>query len=479
MKVTQVSLGPTQASLEAGRPVLTPELLAATGARYSRNNEGLDSIVAKIDFDNTDKSVDSIFRMLDYGHQSIADMTPVAMFLDGISMFAAYYIFSEAPLQGGQESSTRYLKIDESLLLDPVDDLGLDQDMASHWNHTSREMLHLYEKSLEMWAQHAVHRPHVTRIPTSLLEDKSDKAQKQVARMMRNYAFDRARYFIPVGCATNAMMVMSAREWVRVINLLLSSSLLEFNRIGEAIKAELALVAPRLIKHAIATESTRECLAYDLKDMLWFKHLSYPQLEDGALHSIYPEPILRTGEGTHKKYISPEAMQFRTNRYGRFGVDIRNLQVQYGWSAVAFAEIRDLNRHRTGSKYCPLKPLGFYCALDEVADNVNLREFLSRAEEQVNNQVVESVTNHMLYRMDSHTRSLNVDARYIYTTLLGTQYAFLHSTTADKFLYTAELRTGVGAHYRYAKHFHDVLELWYREFPHTKEYVLEGSAEPE
>jgi hypothetical protein len=68
---------------------------------------------------------------------------------------------------------------------------------------------------------------------------------------------------------------------------------------------------------------------------------------------------------------------------------------------------------------------------------------------------------------------------YIYWSLLGAQYPFEHITTADKFLYEAELRTGLGAHFRYAKHLRDVLALWYEQFPQTKGLVLEGSAEPE
>ena len=73
MKVTQVAIRPTEKSARAGRPSLTPELLAASGARYSRNNEGLEAILSKIDPGNLDKSVDSIVRMIDYGHQSVAD----------------------------------------------------------------------------------------------------------------------------------------------------------------------------------------------------------------------------------------------------------------------------------------------------------------------------------------------------------------------------------------------------------------------
>ena len=68
---------------------------------------------------------------------------------------------------------------------------------------------------------------------------------------------------------------------------------------------------------------------------------------------------------------------------------------------------------------------------------------------------------------------------YIYFTNLGHQYYFEHSTTADKFLYEMELRTGIGSHYRYAKHCKDMLSLWYNRYPHTKGLIFEGTAEPE
>src|SRR5215470_19226158 len=123
MKVTQVAICPSESSLNAGRPALTPELLAASGARYSRNNEGLESILAKIDPTNLEKSVDSIFRMVDYGHQSIADMVPVAMFIDGVSIWLAYYVWTLCPTAGGQESSTRYIKLTSEGLI-PAKRLG-------------------------------------------------------------------------------------------------------------------------------------------------------------------------------------------------------------------------------------------------------------------------------------------------------------------------------------------------------------------
>ena len=65
MKVQYVSIRPTETAEEKGCYSFTPELLASVGARYSRNNEGLDAIASKIDWDNQDKSVDGIFKMLD------------------------------------------------------------------------------------------------------------------------------------------------------------------------------------------------------------------------------------------------------------------------------------------------------------------------------------------------------------------------------------------------------------------------------
>jgi thymidylate synthase ThyX len=87
-------------------------------------------------------------------------------------------------------------------------------------------------------------------IPQSLLNDSSDSAQKKVQRMKRNYAFDRSRYFMPVGASTNIMMLMSARAWVYLCQQLLSHPLPEPRRLGEAIREELSMAAPRMIRHA-------------------------------------------------------------------------------------------------------------------------------------------------------------------------------------------------------------------------------------
>jgi thymidylate synthase ThyX len=75
--------------------------------------------------------------MVDYGHQSIADMVPVAMFMDGISIWLAYYVWTLCPTAGGQESSTRYLKLSGEGLVSP-ELLGIPAAQMRPW----QELMH-------------------------------------------------------------------------------------------------------------------------------------------------------------------------------------------------------------------------------------------------------------------------------------------------------------------------------------------------
>jgi hypothetical protein len=136
---------------------------------------------------------------------------------------------------------------------------------------------------------------------------------------------------------------------------------------------------------------------------------------------------------------------------------------------ISFGEIRDLNRHRTGNRYTSMVPLGFYDAVDEL-EGIN----------NISCEVIRNASNDC--KEDSkYARSilLNNCSRYIYFTKLGTQYYFEHSTQVDKFIYEMELRTGVGAHYKYAEHCREMLARWFEQYPGTKGMIFEGSAEPE
>jgi thymidylate synthase ThyX len=455
MKVTQVAICPSEASKKAGRPALTPELLAASGARYSRNNEGLDSILSKIDPNNLEKSVDSIFKMVDYGHQSIADMVPVAMFIDGVSIWLAYYIWTLCPTAGGQESSTRYIKISAEGLV-PPETLGIQAGDVLEWRELMSGCFQAYQASLQIWEEVAAENPAVMGIPRTLLEDKSEAAGKKVARMRRNYAFDRARYFLPAAAATNVMLIMSARGWVNLCQHLLSHPLPVAVRAGELIRGELEMSAPRMIKHARRVDAVRESIAREYEK--WAALAGAEKSDDPYLSVMLPDGV-SAGEFARD-------LASHNNRFAPIGPSLQRTSVRFGWPAMGFAEIRDLNRHRTGSKYCPLVPRGFYFALDQIPP---ARRPALEALAAIGERATRLAIKHLI----------KSDPAHVCWTLLGTEFPFEHVTTADKFIYEAELRTGVGAHFRYAKHLRDVLTLFYRSFPSTKGLILEGSAEPE
>ncbi len=473
MTVTQVALRPTEASNAANRPALTPELLAASGARYSRSNDGLQAILSKIDPNNLDKSVDGIFKMIDYGHQSIADMAPVAMFIDEISIHLAYYVWTLVPTAGGQESSTRYIRLSADSLPSAAT-FGIPNSDADEWRGLMADSFQAYLDAVALWESVAAAIPDVTRIPRSLLEDSSTKAQKTVARMQRNYAFDRARYFLPVAAATNMMLIMSARGWVTLCQSLLSHPLPEAVRLGELIRQELAIAAPRMLRHATEKPSFVQGLRRE------FARLQQDAIAAESPYLLADSPLAEHPSTPHLAVMPPpdvdEAMLMEDladhdNRYSFVGERLKRVAVRFWWDAMAMGEIRDLNRHRTGTKSVPLRPVGFYAALDQWPQQ------LRDSEQYKQLCQLEQIGKNGTRRAYQLLR--NGDHSHPYWTLLGTQYPFEHTTTADKFLYEAELRTGTGAHYRYARHLHEALQLWYQHYPATCGVILEGSAEPE
>lgn len=452
MRIQHVSLIAAQKAQEAGCLGLTPELLAATGARYSRSNEGLDAIVSKIDWSNTEKSVDSIFRMVDYGHASIADMAPVAMFVDDISLYAAYYLWSQCPTASGQESSTRYIKMARSGVMS-ARDLGIE-DASGYYAYVQRAFDH-YERALDLWTRYAADSPRVIQVPQSVLDDQTDSGIKKRTRIIRNYAFDRARVFLPVCAKTNVMLLMSARSWVELISTLLSHPLHEFQMIGKGMRTQLAYVTPRLIKHADFKQDTADVIQQTMERTREAR--TRERRTDGAFLNVYG------GHATDLK----EALASRVSRYSLCDDTVRRIAVNFGWANIAFAEMRDLNRHRTGQKVSTLSPSGFYSSGDQTRDRSMQR-------------AISDLERFALTQRDRMQKMLKRgDFRYMYYSLLGHTYHFEHTTTLDKFIYEAELRTGVGAHYRYAMHLRNCLKLLYRQHPELRGVILEGGADPE
>lgn len=460
MKVNVLAIRPPKTD-EPLREV-TPELLASSLAKYSRSNKGIDAILETIDWNDPDASVDKIFKFVDYGHASIGGMTGgIAITVDECSMFLAYKIFELSSLVDGQESSTRYIKMEPDSLLS-AEEVGISDilNFRETWTELMTEAYSLYKKYYDEFDTIAQNDPSVMRIP-------KDTPPKVADRIRKNYALDRARYFIPLATKTSAAYIMTARVWAEVIKQLASYDIPECKRAADLIRTEVSKIAPRLMKHSYPDNASRfharsvaslpvSHIGYggfpttNLKDRVWLK-----------VDDDFPSFM-------HDTSVSDVTSNFvgKENRYSSVGQKIKRTTTRFGLNNIAIAELRDLNRHRSGHKYTDMIPVGFYLPPEYHNDIfIKHKDFFEKWEKFM----VHSCSMQTMYETPV----------YMYSYLLGTQVAFEHTQQLDKLIYEIELRTGLGAHYRYAEHLEDVAKCLIQQRPEYERFISIGTAEPE
>ncbi len=448
MKITGLAIVPPPTA--AGMPKVTPELLASVLARYSRSNDGLEHILGKVDLANPDESIDRILKFVDYGHASIGGLTGgMAVALDGVSMWLAYKLFEISQMADGQESSTRYIAMDPANLPLPID-LGIPEDLAPRWIHLMSHAFASYNVEYNRLDALSQTEPDRVRLP-------KDAKPAVVTRIRKNYALDRARYFIPFATRTNVALVQSSRMWSQTVKHLESLPQPEARAAAGLIRAELMKLSPRLMRHSSSEHSFVEQARQELDASL---RLGLARL---STQPLADEIWVRTDRSTPPWYPEEqavaEALRHRSNRYGQCGTAVKRMRVTFAWNNMAIAELRDLNRHRTGYRSSPLIQAGFY-----LPPELKHSDHAALLEEQ------SALLRELMQRGCP---------AYVYGLLLGSQTPFEHSTQADKFIYEAELRTGMGAHFRYAEHLSAVLHEFLVQVPEAKDWVVEGSAEPE
>ncbi len=449
MNITGIAVIPPKAA--ENNPKATPELMASCLAKYSRSNHGIEHIFSTIDPNDPDGAVDRIFKFIDYGHASIGGLTGgIAITVDNISMYLAYKIFEIAQLCDGQESSTRYIKLNTESLL-TAEEAGIPENLKEEWTSVMGEAFDLYQKYYKQLDEMAIHKPELMRIPADLPE-------KVQTRLRKNYALDRSRYLIPMATKTGAAYIMTARIWAATLKELDSLDLPEAKEAVKLIRGELEKFAPRLIRHSYADDATKAQAANIINlsiDSINSKGVPVENIEDKVHISVennFPDFIPASGD-------IPGNFEAKANRYSQMGLDVRRTFVRASWNNIALAELRDLNRHRSGCRFSTMSPVGFY--LPEELKGEDLSTFLEKYAA-------------LIKKLASYKNGL-----HYYGYLLGTQTEFEHSTHLDKFIYEVELRTGMGAHFRYADHLQKASEEFCKVMPEYKDFIEIGTAEPE
>jgi thymidylate synthase ThyX len=292
--------------------------------------------------------------------------------------------------------------------------------------------------------------PQRVRVP-------ADAKPAVVTRLRKNYALDRARYFIPIATRTNLGLVQSSRMWATTVKHLDSLAHPEAKAAAKLIRDELLKQSPRLMRHSSAEGSYVAQAEQELATSLAFgrERLSSEALAD----DVWVRVDRATPPWLPERQSVAEALRHRANRYGQQGTATRRMRVTFAWNNMALAELRDLNRHRTGHRYTPFIQAGFYLP-PEIGRSTHAALLADQLE----------LTRELLARESP---------AYVYSLLLGAQTPFEHSTQADKFIYEAELRTGMGAHFRYAEHLSAALKGFFAQVPEARDWVVEGTAEPE
>ncbi len=406
--------------------------------------------MSKVDIVNPEASIDRILKFVDDGHASIGGLTGgLAVALDGVSMWLAYKIFEIAQMADGQESSTRYITMDAANVPSAAE-LGIPEDLAPRWQAMIARAFAVYHAEYSRLDQLALSEPNRVRLPEGA-------KPAVITRLRKNYALDRARYFIPLATKTNLGLVQSSRMWAQTVKHLDSLALPEAKEAARRIRDELLKQSPRLMRHSSFEHSFEEQARQELEISLTLgrERLSSAPLED----KVWVHVDRSTPPWLEENQPFGEALRHRANRYGQQGSATRRMRVAFSWNNMALAELRDLNRHRTGHRTTPLIQAGFYLPPEIAhADHQGLLD------EQL------ALTRELLDRGSP---------AYVHSLLLGAQTPFEHSTHADKFIYEAELRTGMGAHFRYAEHLSAVLKAFFEQVPEARQWVVEGTAEPE
>lgn len=475
MKVRYI---PQRPPTSAGdRLALSPELTAAVAARYSRNNEGLDDILSRITPDNEAKSIESIFRMVDYGHRSIGDLASgITVFMDGVSVWLIYYLFNLCQTGSGQESSTRYLRMGPHQIPPPAS-LGLPESEHTRWREFIDLSIEAYVDACEVWSDVSMRHPEAMKLPEALLADPNPKSVKIVDRMRRNYIFDRARVFLPAALTSNVALCLNANGWVSLIQTLLASPLCECQALGLLLRGEIEVAVPNSVRHARCTQDNADLCSMEfdfLRQAAADDWIDLPWTQAGLTLTVEAtKPVF--GNVWFPGQLDAKRLQHRKHRYSPFMLIDKLQPITFWWEGISFGDLRDLNRHRTGGRSNWLVPTGFYAALDqfdglpETTENEAASTVLELKAMRVGDRSVEYVR-----------KAIEAgDPTHPYWMLLGDQVPFVHTTTLNHFLYEVELRTGPGTHYRYAAHVRDVMRRVEMKHSHFAGAILEGKGEPE
>lgn len=214
---------------------LPPETIAVTFAKTSRSPESFDQIAAEL----TDQKSSEFNEkwVVGYGHSSVAEHAVLHIAVENVSRLAVECLESNR-LASYTEKSTRYQTWDAAAYLTP-DEL-LNHPLRGDYILTCNTLFGCYEKLI----------PEVKKAiekDTPRLADETENAWK---RRTLSMTIDVCRFVLPAASLANVGVTINARALEHAISKMLSSPLLEVQRMGVSIKEIAVSSVPTLMKYA-------------------------------------------------------------------------------------------------------------------------------------------------------------------------------------------------------------------------------------
>ena len=357
-------------------------------SRYSRSSDTVIELLSDLVTKKQDsvKIMGKIFR--DYGHASVADMAGVFVYIENIPSLYATRFFMESSVGAGMERSTRYQDFGKNIQIAELCDYNIELN-HERYEPLNTEFMNIQNLSLELYNKWY-------NVLYELYQDKYniDVENKNERDALKARTFDSARSFLPWGSynRTSLGYLTSAREWSRLISLYKGEKDPILKQVGEMLEL---LLAPEkeiqdklgfkaevydLIRYTQGVETTsnnldslRQWLDYNehLFGYYDFQHSQYlgvsviPNLSGvqkmilGYIYVLNPFEVMHNLD-EFVQFMSPkmtsEILKIISKNHthhnqlpimARTGDYMLHIDCPY-------SEVRDLNRHRSFGRYCPM-----------------------------------------------------------------------------------------------------------------------------
>lgn len=415
--------------------LLSPASQATILAKYSRSPLSAKTLIDQITEDEADKFQEK--WVVNFGHNSVAELASLPICFEGISIIASKYI--ESWQRGGySEKSTRYQEFSRDSFITPP---GAPSTMAAF----ASRFYDAYESLMPKV---------VKRVAGIVGDDPENPKRTTIAR-----AFDNVRYLLPAGTGTSIGANLFLRDIRGMISGLKGYTNSEFRMLGEQLETAATSLAPALIKH---TEP--DFFQLPIKSL-------GPRFSTNGFH----EPCVEINRSHLMSDPKIEQREFEKLLLERHGVDLNTFsglmdsRPQYSEVPDVFKTIkisfdimmdygafRDLQRHRRCEQF--VEPLctdyGFVVPDDIVGT-------------ELENEYREAMDSILAYEDDSVIYDQDL---FQYMIPLGYLHRSIFQMDLKELYYIIELRTKPQGHISYRRIAYRMYELAMARFPQLMQW---------